>query len=46
MASPVIFVTPDQAVEECMGIITRNRIRHLPIMENEKVFGVVSIVTS
>jgi CBS domain-containing protein len=43
MASPVIFVTPDQAVEECMGIITRNRIRHLPIMENEKVFGVVSI---
>jgi CBS domain-containing protein len=43
MASPVIFVTPDQAVEECMGIITRNRIRHLPIMENEKVLGVVSI---
>ena len=43
MTSPVIFVTPDQAVEECMDIITRNRIRHLPIMENNKVLGVVSI---
>ena len=43
MTSPVIFVTPDQAVDECMDIMTRNRIRHLPIMENEKVLGVVSI---
>jgi len=43
MTSPVIFVTPDQSVDECMGIITRSRIRHLPIMENEKVLGVVSI---
>jgi CBS domain-containing protein len=43
MTSPVIFVTPNQAVEECMAIITKSRIRHLPIMENEKVLGVVSI---
>jgi len=43
MTSPVIFVTTDQSVDECMGIITKNRIRHLPIMENEKVLGVVSI---
>jgi len=43
MTSPVIFVTPAQAVDECMDIMTRNRIRHLPIMENEKVLGVVSI---
>jgi CBS domain-containing protein len=43
MTSPVIFVTADQTVDECMGIITRNRIRHLPIIENEKVLGVVSI---
>jgi CBS domain-containing protein len=43
MTSPVIFATPDQAVDECMGIITRRRIRHLPIMENDNVLGVVSI---
>jgi CBS domain-containing protein len=43
MTSPVISVTPDQAVAECMDIMTRSRIRHLPIMENEKVVGIVSI---
>ena len=43
MTNPVIFVTPDKAVDECMGIMTRNRIRHLPILESEKVIGVVSI---
>jgi CBS domain-containing protein len=43
MTSPVIFVTPDHAIGECMDIMTRNRIRHLPIVENDKVLGVVSI---
>jgi CBS domain-containing protein len=43
MTSPVIFVTPGQAVDECMDIMTRNRIRHLPIMENEKMLGIISI---
>jgi CBS domain-containing protein len=43
MTSPVICATPDHAVGECMDIMTKNRIRHLPIMENEKVLGVVSI---
>ena len=43
MTTPVIFVTPDQTVDECMGIITRRRIRHLPIMEDGNVLGVVSI---
>src|ERR1700722_16486826 len=43
MTSPVIFVTEDQAVDECMVLMTRNRIRHLPIVENEKVLGVISI---
>jgi CBS domain-containing protein len=40
MTSPVIF---DEGVEECMGIMTKNRIRHLPVMESERVLGIVSI---
>jgi len=43
MTSPVVSVPPDKDVEECMSIITKNRIRHLPIIENEKLLGVVSI---
>ena len=43
MTRSVISVTSSRAVDECMDIMTRNRIRHLPIIENEKVLGVISI---
>jgi CBS domain-containing protein len=43
MTSPVISVGPEQTVENCMRLMTNSRIRHLPVVQNEKVLGVVSI---
>jgi CBS domain-containing protein len=43
MASPAITVTPQHSVDECLHIMTEHRIRHLPVVEHEKVAGVVSI---
>jgi CBS domain-containing protein len=43
MTSPAIFVGPGHTVEDCMRIMTDTRIRHLAVVENEKVLGVVSI---
>jgi CBS domain-containing protein len=43
MAGPPITVTPQQTVDECLHIMTENRVRHLPVLENEQVVGLVSI---
>ena len=39
----VVKVTPESTVEECMRLMTDNRVRHLPVVEGEKILGVVSI---
>ena len=43
MTSPAIFVTPEQTVQDCMKIMTDKHIRHLPVVEEGKILGVVSI---
>jgi signal-transduction protein with cAMP-binding, CBS, and nucleotidyltransferase domain len=43
MTTPLIVVTPDTSIDECMSIITERRIRHLPVAEEGDVIGLVSI---
>ena len=43
MSSPLVVVTPDTAIEECMAVMTDRRIRHLPVAEEGEIVGLVSI---
>jgi CBS domain-containing protein len=43
MTSPAICVAPEQTVEDSMRIMTDNHIRHLPVVDNGKILGVLSI---
>jgi CBS domain-containing protein len=43
MAAPVICVRLDQTVEECMAVMTENRIRHLPVIDDDRLVGILSI---
>jgi CBS domain-containing protein len=43
MSSKVYFVKPEQNIEDCMALFTNKRVRHLPVMENERLTGVISI---
>ena len=43
MTPHVLYVRPDQTNEECMVLVTDNRLRHLPVMDNGKLVGLISI---
>ena len=43
LSDHVLSVTPGHTVEECLRLMTENRVRHLPVLDGEKITGVVSI---
>jgi CBS domain-containing protein len=43
LSPDVITVAPDESVEECMRLMTEHRIRHLPVLQNDEVVGIISI---
>ncbi len=43
MTSKVLWVKPTQTVEECMALMTDKHVRHLPVLQDDKVIGVISI---
>lgn len=43
MSSPVMYVRPGQSSEECMVLMTDSRLRHLPVMEGDRLLGIISI---
>ena len=43
MTAPAVFVGPQDSESDCMRLMTANRVRHLPVLEGERVAGVLSI---
>jgi len=43
ISKKVVSVSPDHSIEHCMKLMTENRIRHLPVLADGKVLGVISI---
>jgi CBS domain-containing protein len=43
MSTKVYFVSPEQNIEDCMALFTNKRVRHLPVLQDEQLIGIISI---
>lgn len=43
METDVLYAQPDHSVEECMALMTDKRVRHLPVIDQTKLIGIISI---
>jgi len=43
MSNPVMYVHPHHTIDECMALMTENRMRHLPVMDGDQLIGLISI---
>ncbi|TFH08801.1 MAG: CBS domain-containing protein [Nitrosomonadales bacterium] len=43
MSSHVVHVSPDDTIEHCMELVTKNHVRHLPVLKDDKILGIISI---
>ena len=43
MSTHIVCASPEQTIEECMAVMTEKRLRHLPVMDGEKLLGIISI---
>jgi CBS domain-containing protein len=43
MTDTIFYARPEQTVEECMAVVTEKRCRHLPVLDDDKLVGLVSI---
>jgi CBS domain-containing protein len=43
MSDRIVTVSPEESIEECMRLMTENRVRHLPVVDHDKLLGIISI---
>lgn len=43
MTSALVYVGPEQSIEECMAIMTEKHVRHLPVIQDDRLIGIISI---
>jgi CBS domain-containing protein len=43
MTRKVLYVRPEQTIDECMALMTNKRLRHLPVLDHDQLIGLISI---